>query len=353
MKIYTPDLKKLEELVEKGYLKKQTHPTLPLTIWNYTHVAQFEGYWTEDTLNCRGLVTDDKGIVIARPFPKFFNDSELQYKFPDEPFEVFEKMDGSLGLVFWYGTELVFASRGSFTSDQAVEAKKIWEENKMDIRGIIPGWTFLFEIIYPENRIVCDYGSKRALVLLAVVETNTGNEQHPIYAHEFEAVKSYSFNSMDELLKADPLENSEGYVVKFQSGLRVKIKFEEYKRLHKLITEASNISIWETLANGDDIEHLLEKVPDEFYNWVRETKTKLESQFKEIEDLAKHWYGKLMAQKFHNRKDNANFIINSTPKKVHGILFKMLDGAEYSEIIWKQIRPQYEKPLWQRNQNEV
>lgn len=351
MKVYIPNLKRLEELVERGYLKKQTHPTLPLTIWNYTHVAQFESFWNEDTLNCRGLVTDDKGTVWARPFPKFFNDSELQYKFPDEPFEVYDKLDGSLGIVFLYHNELIIASRGSFTSDQAVEAKKIWAENQMDIGGISPGWTYLFEIIYPENRIVCDYGGKRALVLLAVVEIATGREQDPAWSHEFEVVHKHKFDSMEEILNSSQLENAEGYVVKFQSGLRVKIKFNEYKRLHKLITEASNISIWETLMNGDNIEDLLEKVPDEFYQWVRKTKTELQSQFDQIDSLAKKWFGKLMSQKFHNRKDNANFVINSTPKQVHGILFKMLDDKEYADVIWKQIRPEYQKPIWQTAEN--
>ena len=37
-------------------------------------------------------------------------------------------------------------------------------------------YTYLFEIIYPSNRIVVDYGSSRRLVLLAAVHTQTGIE---------------------------------------------------------------------------------------------------------------------------------------------------------------------------------
>jgi RNA ligase len=69
------NLETLHRYYEDGLLYKQTHPTLPLTIWNYTEKVQYEGLWDEITSMCRGLVTDDKGIV-ARPFRKFFNIEE-------------------------------------------------------------------------------------------------------------------------------------------------------------------------------------------------------------------------------------------------------------------------------------
>ena len=61
-------LKVLEKYHQDGLLYKQQHPSLPLTIWNYTEIVQFEGKWDEITLMCRGLVTDDKGKIVARPF---------------------------------------------------------------------------------------------------------------------------------------------------------------------------------------------------------------------------------------------------------------------------------------------
>jgi hypothetical protein len=55
----------LEKYYEDGLLYKQTHPTLPLTIWNYTPKVQYENIWDEITLQCRGMVTDDNGNVVA------------------------------------------------------------------------------------------------------------------------------------------------------------------------------------------------------------------------------------------------------------------------------------------------
>ena len=95
----------LEQYSRTGHLFTQKHPKLPLSIWNYTPKTQYgELYnqyklWDEVTLQCRGLVIDDEGKVVARPFKKFFNIEENQYE-PTSEFEVFEKMDGSLGILF-------------------------------------------------------------------------------------------------------------------------------------------------------------------------------------------------------------------------------------------------------------
>ena len=54
-------LQKLNKYYEDGLLYKQEHPTLPLTIWNYTEKVQYEGLWDEITLSTRGLITDEFG----------------------------------------------------------------------------------------------------------------------------------------------------------------------------------------------------------------------------------------------------------------------------------------------------
>ena len=82
----------LNKYYNDGLLYKQVHPTLPLTIWNYTEKVQYESAWDEITLMCRGLVTDNEGNVVARPFKKFFNIEENKHT-PTDKFEVYDKMD--------------------------------------------------------------------------------------------------------------------------------------------------------------------------------------------------------------------------------------------------------------------
>ena len=104
-------LPKLNKYHNDGLLYKQTHPTLPLTIWNYTPAVQYGEKWDDVTLQCRGLVTGTEGNVVARPFKKFFNLEENKHT-PTSEFEVFDKMDGSLGIMFKYNGEMVCATRG-------------------------------------------------------------------------------------------------------------------------------------------------------------------------------------------------------------------------------------------------
>ena len=71
------DITVFHNLVDRKYISVQKHETADLLIWNYSQRCQFERYWTPETRMARGLITDSKGNIIARPFSKFFN-----YSFP-------------------------------------------------------------------------------------------------------------------------------------------------------------------------------------------------------------------------------------------------------------------------------
>ena len=340
---------KLDKLVGEGWLISQVHPTLDLTIYNYSQKTQYERMWNEETLSCRGLVLDSLGNVVARPFKKFFNLSEVEGEIPDLPFEVFEKMDGSLGIFFWYNGNPIFASRGSFTSDQS---KVGWEILKgMDYENLKIGVTYLFEIIYPENRIVVDYGDTEKLVLLGAVETSTG-EEIPYSGigenlERFELVRKWANKkSISELAKENDLIR-EGYVLRFSNGYRVKVKFEEYCRLHKIITNVSNIDIWEKLKDGLPLNEILDKVPDEFYGWVKNTENRLREEFQDtLGDSEKILYSIRKKLGDSERKVYAEEIKkNINP----GILFNLLDGRNPDQVIWKLVRPKWAKPFREDN----
>jgi len=137
----------LEKYYQDGLLHKQTHPTLDLTIWNYSPKVQYEKLWDEITMQCRGLVTDSKGQIVARPFKKFFNyEQHKPEDIPNEDYEVYEKMDGSLGILFNYQDEWIMATRGSFTSPQAIKGKELLGKYPLD--KLNKNNTYLFEIIY-------------------------------------------------------------------------------------------------------------------------------------------------------------------------------------------------------------
>lgn len=160
----------LNKYIEEGWVISQSHPTLPLVIYNYSQSTQYEGKWDEITLMCRGLILDTEGNIVVKPFGKFFNYEEVSDKVPfltSEYVYVQDKLDGSFGLVFYYANQWVIATRGSFTSDQAIRAQEIF--NKMPYsKTLSKDFAYLVEIIYGDS--TCEYveieiESKKKLVL--------------------------------------------------------------------------------------------------------------------------------------------------------------------------------------------
>jgi RNA ligase len=338
---------KLDKMVEEGWIISQAHPSLDLTIYNYSQKTQYEKMWNEETLSCRGLVLDSSGNIVARPFKKFFNLSEVEDKIPDLPFEAFEKMDGSLGIFFWYKENPVFASRGSFTSFQSqIGWEMIKELNYTELKE---GITYLFEIIDPRNRIVVDYGLDEKLVLLGAIETELGKEipysdlKIQFEDSGFELVKKWTNKkSISDLTKEnDP--SREGYVLRFSNGFRIKVKFEEYCRLHKIITNVSNLDIWEKLKSDLPLDEILDKVPDEFYGWVKKTENDLREKYQDIlEESEEKIYSIKKRLENSERRIYAEEI---KKEKNPGILFNLLDGRNPDIGIWKLIRPKWSKPF--------
>ena len=363
----------LNKYYENGLLYKQTHPTLPLTIWNYSEKVQYEGLWDEVTVQCRGLITENTtGKVLVRPFDKFFNYEEVVDKnvipLKGDYVYVQEKMDGSLGILFYYEGEWIMATRGSFTSEQAIRGMEILKKRyPVFDRAWLQEYAYLVEIIYPENRIVVDYGKDKITFLSVVLnegfsgwEPTDEPELHwttacSIFAangiKKSDIVKTEQhFNFSDELyksLKEKNENNKEGFVLRFFPGnFRMKIKFEDYVRLHKIMTNVSTTSVWEVLSNGETMDNLLKDVPDEFYDKIKEYENELTNQYNTLSREYQWIFNKIrnvyfeVYQKEFNRREFAEL---AKKHKHPSLLFGLLDGKDVSPIIWKLIRPEFSK----------
>lgn len=329
----------LNQYQSQGLLYQQVHPTLPLSIWNYSEKVQYDSLWDDITLSCRGLVTDDKGNVVARPFRKFFNIEEGKHT-PTEQFQVFEKMDGSLGILFFYGDEWVFASRGSFTSDQALKFKEIFTKKYKTSHLYTPN-TYLFEIIYPENRIVVDYGNIEDVVMLGEINTESGEEldlDH--YTNSiFNVVKEYNGIKDYSSLKSLVDNNAEGFVVRFSNGDRMKIKGEEYLRLHRIMTNLSTTSVWEILSTNGKIDEFIKDVPDEFFKKIQDFAFDLSLRYYNLMKEYTECF-EIIKNKTEDRK---SFAEESKRYPHPSLLFGLLDGKDISPMIWKMIKPEFKK----------
>jgi len=341
----------LNTYIENNLIVSNKHPEYDIWILNYSPKAQSKKFWDEYTMSCRGLVVDIDGNIISRCMKKFKNYEEHDPSEIDmlQSFEIFEKMDGSMISVFWYDArnEWIVASRGSFISEQSVEARKILSNKSVYLEK---NNTYIFEVIYPENQIVVHYNGIRSLVLLTVIETKSGIEA-PYdnvlnnYVDYFTIVKKYDIKNINNLndLKILEEENHEGFVVKFADGFRVKVKFNEYIRLHGILTNVSNVVVWEHLMNNYNFDLLLDRVPDEFYDWLRRTVGSLQLQYNDIERLALKDF--IRIYHINNISDRKAFAMEAIKTEHRSILFRLYDKKPYDVLIWKQIRPVFSKPF--------
>lgn len=334
----------LQQMCEEGYVRVQTHPDFPkLAIYNYTEKAQFENVWNAVTLTCRGLILNWPGDVVARPFPKFQNYGHpLAAKIPlDQQVTVSDKMDGSLGILYRTPDgESAIATRGSFASEQAIHATKVLKERYPNFKYnsfVTP----LFEIIYPENRIVLDYEDLDDLVLIGAVSTRYGYIYTPKKASkmlywEGPVATVFEYETLAEALDAPPRVNAEGFVVTFGNDM-VKIKQDDYVALHKIVTGLNERVVWE-YAKEDKLEILFVTLPDEFHNWVQYVADNLAVDVNKSYNIAQRAYEQVRRNlpEDWTRRD---FALAIKDHPLAWAMFSILDNKDILSKLWEKAKP--------------
>lgn len=352
------DLKILQEYVDKKLLHVQFHPTLPLRIYKYSHDCVFSRAWDDITLNMRGTVLDDTGNQISNPFPKFFNVEELDtlgISLPDLPYTVYDKVDGSLIQIFKYNGEFVIASMGSFTSPHAIIAEKLFNEKYAHLHKYFrDNNTHLFELVYPLNKIVLEYGSDEKLILLAIRDIGGTYAKWNIlnywkhYGFDVAEEIDLKFDELKDEIKRDDFINKEGFVVVYENGFRIKMKYAEYFRLHKIVSNVNEKFVWEFISQGKPID--LHNIPDETFQFIEDTKKMLLKKYDDKWNEAHKIYieslkelSDVLGDDF-TKKEFALYIL-PRHKKIAGVLFKIWEQKPVSagKIIWKMLEPKFEK----------
>jgi RNA ligase len=308
-----------------------------LTIFKYTQDTHIQGLWNDVNRQARGIIFRDDGTVVARPFPKFFNLGEVSESMVEnlpwhEEVEIYEKLDGSCGIGYMLDGRWRLATPGSMESDQAVAGTAILN-SQYTLEHLPQGCTPIFEIIYPENRIVVDYKGETFLCLLAIFEHN-GEEWHPRRVDQiadkcgFRRPRRYNIDLRGEIPFAS---NEEGYVARFASGKRVKVKSPAYLRVHRLLNHMSPKGIIELIRGN------------EYGVTVKELPQGIQQDFDDIRAYVQGMHDKLRIQAESiaaripegDRKTQALWIQANTPNELTGIVFGLLDKKSINDKIWK------------------
>lgn len=384
MKLSNDIMTLINQMVAEGYIKKIKHPTYDLFAYKYTLHTVINGVWNDATRLCRGLILDSNGNVIAYPMKKFFNYEELKeseaFDIMSVPYQVSEKVDGSLGILVHYNDEYFISTQGSFTSDQAKWATDFLNKKygKYLHNLDCDKYTYLFEIIYPENRIVIDYGDFADLIFLAMIDKETGED---IMLPDDIRMKMQPFkcvarrfeleNKNFEELKSLNLDNKEGFVIHSSKG-RLKIKFEKYFELHKAIFGLSNKSIWKMLIRIEEekerlekiekakqkgekikevwlypdpeyktIEQYKESIPEELWDWYYNTINEFNSKVAEVTDSVREELSILHAAlgEHYTQKEFALANLSRNKTKFAGLVFEMEAGRDIRKDILIENEP--------------
>ena len=335
----------LRELEERGLVRAKPHERegKALVLYNYTGKMQLSSpdLWDAVSRACRGLVlkmdhfhleypyetninfkthTNPGPIVVARPLAKFFNVGETHSSIPKgEDFVVLEKVDGSLGIVF-YCPEVstqphgwVCITRGSWDGPQALRGTQLlsstWNTAALD-----RNFTYCVEIVSPEFRVVVDYGAVSELVLLAAIRKTDGFEMSwtdlqttvsSLNLSKAQVVRlprvvltsvsddSGSPANLEAFLKQVAETpglagtSAEGFVVHFASGLRLKHKYKAYKALHAAATNVTDAAIHDAWTT-DDFEPLCSLIADSVEVLARQKVTEWEEALCSAEQRVRH-----------------------------------------------------------------
>lgn len=234
------------------------HRQKDLYIIKYKHPqVDWSNEWTRQA---RGIVLDGNSNVVSRPYEKFFNYKELEWRddidketkklseWDDSNYEVIEKLDGSLAVVSQYDDEILYTSSGNLQGKFPHMFKVWFDKNltprqKRNLKSLTKTYTLLFEYISPNNRIVVPY-ERTQMVLHGVINTRTGEElfDEAPFNKIAEDIGVDTANRMghielETLMRVKKLQDLtenlfEGFVIRFDNGKRLKIKTDQYVELH-------------------------------------------------------------------------------------------------------------------------
>lgn len=289
----------------------------------------------------RGLKFDRDGLLIGRPFHKFFNlgekpETAINALDWTSRIEVETKHDGSMIHPVMLGNEIVLMTRKGYTDTARqceAECDVPWDEMRDFLRrGITP----IYEYTSPNNQIVVPY-EKPELRLLAARDMLTG-VYVPVYTkntrQSFVDGEFYLDGFIEEVRN---LKGEEGVVLVWPNGQRVKMKADEYVSLHRNIDlAASEARLLEVVLNGN-VDDLLPLLPETRAQSVREFTDEVLSNISEQTDAMVRF---VEAREGLSQRDYAFQVNGYVDGPLRSAYFKFRQGGNATEIMidrYKQI----------------
>ena len=371
---------KFNRKILEHYLRGETqfcvekHPDADLYIYGYDSRKPYRIIWDNTNINMRGLIVDAEGEAQALSFKKFFTFRSYispkvialsegnTLRLPQEDYMITEKVDGTLGLLYWINDVPYIATQRSFKATNARRATEILHGKYSHLFDKFDrSKSYVFEVLFPESRVLVDYGDREDLVLIGVMDKATGKEETHLHRNiGFPVAKDYTqefkhITNFDELKNLN-IPNLEGFVITYvESGLKIKLKFPWFEEAHDCMNELityssktrkarmrfnklmninrnllSNLTIWEYLQSGKSENELFRKIPYDYY--FHDFEPWLNAQINHLTE-------KFNAQRQNNSKQTEIEIWEQIkPQEIEYFdVEERITQPEYSSVMWKFI----------------
>lgn len=312
--------------------------------FNYTADAQYaKDDWTDYEQVCRGLVVHRSGLVYGWPFEKFWNWGEGGRTSDAAITAVYEKLDGSLGIGFYDFDECQWrvVTHGSFASPQALWATE-WLREHMPC-DVLYSVTLLFEIVYPDNRIVVDYGQREELVLLAArasddgVYWEDGRLDMLAELNNWTRPQRFDIDTLDDIERAISAgdrrgDEWEGFVALMADGSRWKFKTGQYREMHRYIDKMTARHAIQAVADGrhrDIMAMLPERMKDTWWALCVDAADEMHRRLDEVLSVWGSWCPTVD----DGRKEFAAWA--TARQWLSSYLFALYDGKDIRPMIYK------------------
>lgn len=340
--------KTLEDLELEHGVKNSKDISKDVVSFNYSLLS---GILSPLSVECRGLILEkNTWNIIAFPFTKFYNLGEeravpILEKFDFSNFDVYEKLDGTLIICYFYKDKWWFATRSNLIGNNVYSGcgktysdlvKSTIISTYGDFEGFLSyldsNYTYMFELTTPFNVVHIQH-KESSLTLIGVRsmvdcrEFNLKEFQTPL-----KKVSFYNISSLEDIVEYVKSLNSEkseseGVVICDKNFNRLKIKNEKYFLAsstpeHNLMSDKKKL---EFILNGqlDDIEQYLPQQILEECNFIRDSINNLIKETQEEFKIINH----------PDKKEFTNRVKQSNIEDC--LLYSLWSGKDLLEVFQK------------------
>ena len=315
------DKEKLEKLIHYLELNEQGDFLL-VRYANYTDVLSGEeesmtmdDFWDMDDgfyRECRSVVINiRKDELVLVPFRKFRNLNESEETSYENIagrieeascVEVSNKLDGSMQSARFYDGRIVMAGSQSLNMENSWRLADGFRMlcEKEGYRKMLmehPDQTFIFEYISQRDAHVVRY-DEEGLFLIGIRDVGTGREadyrEVLQYASEYDLPTTEVFDkTLDQIIReldAKKSSEAEGFVLNID-GFKVKIKYNDYVYMHKVLSALSSINLIIQNIAEDRFDDFIARIPNAYrervmkvarivYAYKNETEAKVEEAYR-------------------------------------------------------------------------